>query len=354
MKKILFLFLIIITSFSLFSCGSTKDKPFLFQTSYKEIFSHFNQKSYAFSETKNESFSEKISDDINYTIEYEDSNYIITLNYNSTIFKLNYDDTFSNIYYLNDKLYLIHYKFIEEDETQSNMIISEFYNDNFVDVFQIESCQEGYNTLKYEDDLLYVYYYNSKSGYLTYAQIAADYSNALYTQLTKASYIRAMSIKNHNEFYYIDGTTLYYFKNSDDQIDYSDITFIASEVTYLYETLDKLSFYEVKATSYLVSKNLLIREIEVSREDNKFSTELNKIYDVNYNLRNFDYITYKNKILFIFYDFLGIIEYDIDTNTFYSYYDYSVEVDSFIKQKDTLLIHIKKKDTYYNLDLNNI
>lgn len=350
MKKILLLIIFILTSFSLFSCE--KDSPVMFQTPYKDIFKHFEKKQYNFSIEEEEKFSEKLNEESSYNITYTSSkNYTISLKIKNNIYKEKFKDEFGDIFIIDNVIYMIHFSNLSNLSTKDSLIISKFVDNKFEDILALEGVQSGLAELKKEDDSYYLYYFNSMSSFLTLTKIDLEFKEFTSTLITKGSYIRNLYIKNHNDFYFIDGTSTYHVNLKDNDI---KIDFVASETTYMYKSLTDLLLFEVKATSYIVNTNLILRETDVKNKDEKLQLDTREIYNVSYNLRSFDYICYKDKILYIFKEFLGIIEYDINTGQFYGYYNYYENVEGFYFSKDTLLLQLANKDYYYKLDLNSI
>lgn len=353
MKKILLVLIFIIASFSLFSCEESNDDV-LFQTPIKEIFNHFEKKSYTLSATKEEKYSKKIDDRYNYELEYETTgDYTLTLYDLSSIYKAKYSDTFGDIFVIEGSLYFIRFSYEDDLSTSDSLIIAKYQNNEFEDIFTLKSVQEGYVRLIKEDDYFYLFNFNSMSNFLCLTRINLDFSDSQTKIICKASYIRNMHIISSNEFYFIDGITVYYYNDEFENKDIN-VKYIASEMTYLFNKNDKLYLYEIKATSYVVNTNLILRETSLIKNDLEFETYTKELYNATYNFRRFDYICYKDKVFFIFKEFLGIIEYDLSTGIFYSYYNVYENVESFKFKNDTLLLKISNKKCYYKLDLSSV
>ena len=353
MKKVLLVLIFIIASFSLFSCDdSNDDTPF--QTPYKEIFNHFEKKQYYFNSTKEEIYSKTINERYRYELTYDSSlNYVITLHDSSSIYKTKYEGTFGDILLIENTLYLIRYIYGDDLSTSDSLIISAYRNNEFVDIFKLKSIQDGYVRFIKEDDYFYLFYFNSMSSFLCLTRITSDFSNSSTKLICKASYIRNMYIISSNEFYFIDGTTTYYYKEDFESED-NNIKYIATEMTYLYYRNDLLYLYEIKATNYVINTNLILRESLVTSNDEEFNVLTREIYNTSYNFRKFDYICYNDRVIFIFKEFLGIIEYNISTGIFYGYCNPYENVESFMFKNDTLLLKISNKKCYYRLDLSTI
>ena len=354
MKKILLVLIFICASFSLFSCDKDSGDDTLFQTPLKEIFGHFEKKSYAFSATNEEKYSKTLNDRFRYELEYDtNSFYTLTIYDSSSIYKSNYKDTFGDIFYIDNTIYFIHFKYEDDLSSGDSLIISKYQNNNFEDVFTLKSVQEGYVNLIKEDNYFYLYNFNSMSNFFCLTRISLDFTDSITKIISKASYIRNMYVVSSNEFYYIDGTTVYYYNDEFDNIDVNP-TYIATEMTYLYNKNDQLYFYEIKATNYVINTNLILREQYIEKNDLDYNLYSREIYNTTYNFRKFDYICYKNKVIFIFKEFLGIIEYDLITGMFYGYCNPYENVESFKYKNDTLLLKISGKKCYYKLDLSSI
>lgn len=353
MKKVLFVLIFIIASFSLFSCNDPSDDT-PFQTSYKEIFTHFEKKQYYFNTTNEETYSKTINDKYRYELTYDSSlDYIITLHDSSSIYKANFEGTFGDIFLIENTLYLVRFIYGDDLSTSDSLIISVYENNEFIDIFKIKSVQDGYVRFIKEDDYFYLFYFNSMSNFLCLTRIASDFTDSSSKLICKASYIRNMYIISSNEFYFIDGTTTYYY-NDDFESEDNNIKYIASEMTYLYNRNDLLYLYEIKATNYVINTNLILRESLVTKNADEFNVLTKEIYNVSYNFRKFDYICYNDRVIFIFKEFLGIIEYNLVSGMFYGYCNPYENVESFMYKNDTLLLKISNKKCYYKLNLSTI
>ncbi len=355
MKKILLLLIFILSSFSLFSCDKTEETPF--QTSYKEIFSHFEKKQYLFDTCDTKTYSKKLNDDYQYYLTYNsDLSYNLSIYKMQNIYTYTYNDTFGDIFIIDNVFYFIHFSYSNDVFSTDSLVISSFVDNELIDIFSINSVQAGYVKLIKENDYFYLFYFNSMTNFLCLSQISLEFDLVQSKIISKASYIRSLYIISSSEFYFVDGTTIYYYINKSEDFleDNKTIKFIASEVTYIYPRDNKLYLYEVKATSYVINTNLILRESLVKHEDDEFNINTREIYNVSYNFRKFDYFCYKNKIFYIFKEFLGIIEYDIVTGIFYGYCNPYEDVENFEFKNDTLFLKLSNKKCYYKLDLLNI
>ena len=370
MKRLIFLFISIFLIFTISSCSGESEDSGL-ATSYSDIFEVCSNKSYTLNYLSDEIYTVTLSDTISYTYEelsdedkeLNDYDFEIKLTYGNNIYTFDLDGTFNKILYVNDNIYLVRYVYDYEQtgDIYAYLVLSQFVDGSLVDVFTVRNCYTGAVFLYYEDEYYHFYYFNSSTCYFVYAKLdlnkSLDESLIETRTIAAVSYIRDMIYYSYNKFYYIDAVSLYlYEENGDGKYTVDDITFIDSKITHAYKDSDNQAhFYEVKATNYLVNTTMLIRNIVYTYNENKdnYTSEKTDIINKGLVLRYFDYVTYGDKIFFIFNDFLGIFEYDCNDNTFYGYYDTSVKTLGFNQMENNLLIQVEKdgNNFYYSLDL---